>query len=61
MIRDSIIVIASVLVIVCVTIGPPRLIGTGCEGFPSVRLAREESDFLVRCANIRPLPWSITE
>lgn len=49
---------ALALVALLATIGPPRLIGYGCDSWPSVKLAIEESDFLQHCARIEPLPWS---
>lgn len=37
--------------------GIPRLIGTGCNDWPTVKFAIEESDFRAPCATIRPI-WS---
>lgn len=43
------------------SLGPPRLLGTGCKGRPlGLSLAREESD-MPRCASIRPIISLLTE
>jgi hypothetical protein len=56
--RAALAVVAATLAALLAVIGPPRLIGTGCDSWPSVKLAREESDFLQPCRVIRRLPWA---